>query len=260
MSTKTRILKRELPYKTWNHYVVAITFGMLISPLMKITYYFICFLLFPLMASAQVGIGTTSPQAQLDVDGGTVRFSAYGTGSIRGSQTYLLGVEADGDIVEVTNLQGTQGAQYYAWDTASVSQPNIDNPRTLRVPTTAGRYAGPLNDAARAAADPSSNDEGYILRFVATLSVQNTGSFTFNSDSDDGSRIYIDNMLILEDWIDQGPGSIASASVNLSAGNHSIEFWYYENSGGDFMNFTWGTNPDGYTVNSSINTNDLLVQ
>lgn len=172
----------------------------------------------------------------------------------------LLGVEADGDIVEVNDLSNTTGVQFYSWDIANTSQPTIDNPRTRGVPTLSGRYIGLLNNTARIAANPSINSEGYIIRFVATLQVQNTGNFTFNSDSDDGSRIYIDNMLVLNDWVDQGAGSIASATVNLSQGDHNIEFWYYENSGGDFMNFTWGPNPDGYTINSTINTNAFFVR
>ncbi len=55
-----------------------------------------------LESDGDVGIGTRDPAAKLDVDGGSVRFSDYGGGSLNtGNDTYLLGVEADGDIVEV---------------------------------------------------------------------------------------------------------------------------------------------------------------
>lgn len=40
----------------------------------------ILLLIISISGIAQVGIGTTSPNAQLDVDGGTVRFSTYGNG------------------------------------------------------------------------------------------------------------------------------------------------------------------------------------
>jgi hypothetical protein len=51
--------------------------------------------------TSRLGIGTNSPQARLDVDGGTVRFSDYGSGSITGIATNILAVEADGDIIEI---------------------------------------------------------------------------------------------------------------------------------------------------------------
>ncbi len=50
----------------------------------------------------EVGIGTTTPDAKLDVEGGNVRFSDYGGGTYdTGNEAYLLGVEADGDVVEI---------------------------------------------------------------------------------------------------------------------------------------------------------------
>lgn len=52
-------------------------------------------------SDGDVGIGTSSPDAKLDVEGGTVRFSDYGAGSESGTETYLLGVDTDGDVVEV---------------------------------------------------------------------------------------------------------------------------------------------------------------
>ena len=48
-----------------------------------------------------LGIGTTDPQKLLHVSGGQVRFDSYGSGLVTGNETQLLGVEADGDIVEV---------------------------------------------------------------------------------------------------------------------------------------------------------------
>nr|MUH41747.1 hypothetical protein [Zobellia laminariae] len=66
------------------------------------------FLLFTDASSDEVGIGTSSPDARLDVEGGTVRFSDYGSNAITGTATSLLGVEADGDLVEVNSLKASK--------------------------------------------------------------------------------------------------------------------------------------------------------
>ena len=49
-----------------------------------------------------VGIGDPTPDAKLDVEGGTVRLSDYGTGTNSGSESYLLGVDSDGDVIEIS--------------------------------------------------------------------------------------------------------------------------------------------------------------
>ncbi|MEM6966917.1 MAG: hypothetical protein AAF573_19285, partial [Bacteroidota bacterium] len=51
----------------------------------------------------EVGIGTTSPDAKLDVEGGNVRFSDYGAGTVTsGTRTQYLAVDGDGDIIEIS--------------------------------------------------------------------------------------------------------------------------------------------------------------
>jgi len=53
-------------------------------------------------SEGNLGIGDPSPEAKLDVEGGTVRLSDYGIGMINGAESYLLGVDSDGDVIEVS--------------------------------------------------------------------------------------------------------------------------------------------------------------
>ncbi|SIT00076.1 hypothetical protein SAMN05421766_106203, partial [Zobellia uliginosa] len=66
------------------------------------------YLLFADASADEVGIGTSSPDAKLDVEGGTVRFSDYGSNAVSGNATSLIGVEADGDLVEVNSLKASK--------------------------------------------------------------------------------------------------------------------------------------------------------
>ncbi|MDH7445063.1 PA14 domain-containing protein [Aquimarina sp. 2201CG14-23] len=172
----------------------------------------------------------------------------------------VLWVQSDGtNWIQINNnsATNTSGLQYYTWDIPNTSQPDIDNIRSLGVSTSQGLSSIPLNNTSRATIAPDA--DGYILFYSGTINVQNTGLFTFNARSDDGTRIYIDNVLIVENWFDQGP-TTRSGSVTLAAGEHNIEFWYYENGGGDFMQFTWGANPDGYTVGSDIDATIFFIK
>lgn len=55
------------------------------------------------------GGGSGRPDRKLDVEGGQVRFSDYGTGTYEDTTAvYLLGVEADGDIIEMNTAKNSR--------------------------------------------------------------------------------------------------------------------------------------------------------
>lgn len=63
------------------------------------------------------------------------------------------------------------------------------------------------------------------------LNVAANGSYTFSLNSDDGSMLYIDNALVVNNGGPHGPAS-ASGSANLTAGLHSFEVQFFEDFGG----------------------------
>ena len=100
------------------------------------------------------------------------------------------------------------------------------------------------------------------------------GSYTFSARVDDGIRVWLDDVMILDKWFDQGPTPY-SVTRDVSAGEHSIQVDYYENGGGAVVQFsrsqgggclaesphpytnnynnTWTlTNPDGNATASRI--------
>jgi hypothetical protein len=66
---------------------------------------------------------------------------------------------------------------------------------------------------------------------TGSLSVAAAGTYTFSLTSDDGSLLFIDGSLVVDDG-DAHPPTTVSASVALAAGVHSFEVQFFECCGG----------------------------
>ncbi len=63
------------------------------------------------------------------------------------------------------------------------------------------------------------------------LTIPTTGSYTFSLDSDDGSQLFIDHHLVVDDGGSHG-ATLVSDSATLTAGNHLFEVQFEEILGG----------------------------
>jgi serralysin len=97
------------------------------------------------------------------------------------------------------------------------------------------------NTLAGSASGNDQNDYGIIYR--STITITTSGTYTFSTTSDDGSRIIIRDasgatVLNLDNDFHQAP-TTRTASVTLTAGQtYSIEVLYWENVGGDVLSAT----------------------
>ena len=73
--------------------------------------------------------------------------------------------------------------------------------------------------------------EGFIL-------IDRSGKYTFTSESDDGSWIYLDEKLVVDNS-GHHPIRRASGSVNLSKGNHRIRVRYFDGGGEALLRLLW---------------------
>lgn len=229
---------------------------------------------------SQVGIGTTTPSAQLEVhasnrgiliprvDLTSLTTQAPVTNPNGGSlvtstlvyHSGLNGIIAGYYYWDGTKWQGigkadeTRGLQFFAF-TGNGSSPNIDKSNFNLTIVNSGLWTGLLNDASRSAIRTGDN---YTIMFRGTLVVETAGNFQLQSTSDDGSRVVIDGIPVLNRWIDQGAAPFNGSTVFLAKGKHSIEFWYYENSGSEFMQFNWLQNANGST--GIVNANSFIIE
>ena len=87
----------------------------------------------------------------------------------------------------------------------------------------------------------SGRGDGFIVRFHGYINIPTAGTYYFGGQADDGIRIKVDNVSVVNSWIESG-GAFRSGSVELSAGAVAVEVMYYENGGGEMVNFQWYMN------------------
>ena len=92
--------------------------------------------------------------------------------------------------------------------------------------------------------------DGFIVRFYGFINIPTAGTYSFGGQADDGIRIKINNVFVVNSWIESG-GDFRSGSINLPAGVVPVEIMYYENSGGQMVNFWWFINGSWQIVPST---------
>ncbi|WP_075996933.1 galactose oxidase-like domain-containing protein [Salaquimonas pukyongi] len=80
--------------------------------------------------------------------------------------------------------------------------------------------------------------DDFAVRYSGDFHVGSGGQHTFYLTSDDGSRLYIDGELVVDNDGMQAP-TLATASVNLDAGTHTIEVRYFEGGGPGAIDLDW---------------------
>ncbi|HLO72578.1 MAG TPA: PA14 domain-containing protein [Flavobacterium sp.] len=246
----------------------------------KISLLTLLIITFSTISFAQIGIGTTTPNAQLDITsttqglliprvdltslniqapvinpkGGSLAVSTIvfhnGTNGITAGYYYWDGTKWQG----IGKADENRGLQFYAFTGNGVS-PNVDKSNFSLSLVNSGLWSGSLNDACR---NTIRTGDNYTIMFTGTLVVETPGNFQLQSTSDDGSRVVIDGIPVLNRWIDQGPTAFNSSTIYLAKGRHKIEFWYYENTGSEFMQFNWLQNANGTT--GIVSANSFVIE
>jgi len=88
----------------------------------------------------------------------------------------------------------------------------------------------------------------FAARWTRTLSVA-PGDYEFAATADDGVRLYVDGVRVIDKWIDQGPTTYRS-TVHIDGGPHKITMDYYESGSGAMarLNYTRVGDPPAETA------------
>jgi len=88
---------------------------------------------------------------------------------------------------------------------------------------------------------PGMNVDAFSARWVGQVQPRFSETYTFYTTSDDGVRLWINNQLLVDDWIDHAPTE-HSGIIALQAGQlYKIKMEFYENAGGAVAQLAWSS-------------------
>ncbi|MFN2183560.1 MAG: PA14 domain-containing protein [Anaerolineae bacterium] len=91
--------------------------------------------------------------------------------------------------------------------------------------------------------------DNFSVRWTRRLSFNQAGTYRFRVETDDGTRLWVDGTLIVDEWRDGY--LLAQPTVLLSAGPHDLRMDYYEHTGGALARLSWELVPPSATPTPS---------
>ena len=89
-----------------------------------------------------------------------------------------------------------------------------------------------------------------IVKYEGNITFGNTGTSWFTASADDGTYVYLDNVLVANDWYDKGGGGSTITYATTAGQTVPFVLWYYENGGGAALSFLQYTDSGWQTVTS----------
>lgn len=84
----------------------------------------------------------------------------------------------------------------------------------------------------------TSQEDAFGLVFSHQITVNKEGVYVFSATSDDGSKILIDDAVVVDNDGLHGAVTVSNV-ITLAPGTYSLRVEYFDNSGGDFLDITY---------------------
>lgn len=134
------------------------------------------------------------------------------------------------------NAVGVWYAQYYA-------NPDLFEPAAIR------RYepGNPYLNLDWRSVSPGAGvpPNGFSAVFTRIQDFPNADNYVFELTVDDGARVYVDGVLMIDEWRN-GPLRTVQAARGLTRGMHIIRVEYYESTGNARVGLTWRSSYSGW--------------
>jgi hypothetical protein len=125
---------------------------------------------------------------------------------------------------QITQFSGWKGSYYAVRDLSGLPLFQRDDP-VIRFNWGSG---SPRSDI------PADN---FSVRWTRKLVFSQAGSYRFRVEADDGVRLWVDGVLVVDRW--QDGYSLDTPVVVLSAGSHDLRLEFFERTGGALAQLSW---------------------
>ncbi|MGB3143986.1 MAG: PA14 domain-containing protein [Maribacter sp.] len=156
----------------------------------------------------------------------------------------------------VSNPSCSNSLDYEFYDGTPTGN-TVDN-----IPTSGALVQGQIADfnvaSLQNTVDPGDTNS-FGIRYNGYIQIATAGSYTFYTNSDDGSKLFIDGVQIVNNDGDHGSQE-RSGTVTLGSGLHTIQILYYENGGGQSLTVQYqGPSIAKQNIPFSILSSDCIV-
>jgi len=150
----------------------------------------------------------------------------------------LFSLVSTAQEVEAAGTTGLNYQNYAAGGTMPTYTQDADGNITNRTLLSTGTVNTVGLTTSNGTGLPTRSD-GFIVRFYGFINIPTAGTYYFGGQADDGIRIKVNNISVVNSWVESGGDFRQSDPITLSAGVVPVEIMYYENSGGQMVNFWW---------------------
>jgi hypothetical protein len=85
---------------------------------------------------------------------------------------------------------------------------------------------------------PNLGADQFSVRWTGQVRADTSQTYRFYTQTDDGARLWIDGVQLVDDWTDHGIVE-NSGTIALSAGRHDLTMEFYDNGGGALARLLW---------------------
>ncbi len=88
--------------------------------------------------------------------------------------------------------------------------------------------------------DPSISADNFTIRWTGSVQPVFGDTYTFYTTTDDGVRLWINNQLVIDSWVDQAPTEHSGSIFLVGQQRYNLRMEYYEKGGGAVAMLSWG--------------------